>query len=82
MPRYAKFRRNHFELGVFMGLFDEVENLAGDAAGQGGEDSLVQNLTQQGEQMLDNETGGKFDSEIQQGGNMLDQQVDQRLPNL
>jgi hypothetical protein len=65
-----------------MGLFDEVENLAGDAAKQGGEDSLVQNLTQQGEQMLDNETGGKFDSEIQQGGDMLDQQVDQHLPNL
>ena len=65
-----------------MGLFDEVENLAGDAVKQGGEDSLVQNLTQQGEQMLDNETGGKFDSEIQQGGDMLDQQVDQHLPNL
>lgn len=65
-----------------MDLFDEVENLAGDAAGQGGEDSLVQNLTQQGEQMLDNETGGKFDSEIQQGGDLLDQQVDQHLPNL
>ena len=65
-----------------MGLFDEVENLAGDAVKQGGEDALVQNLTQQGEQMLDNETGGKFDSEIQQGGDMLDQQVDQHLPNL
>jgi hypothetical protein len=65
-----------------MGLFDEVENLAGNVAGQGGEDSLVQNLTQQGEQMLDNETGGKFDSEIQQGGELLDQQVDQHLPNL
>jgi hypothetical protein len=61
-----------------MGLFDEVENLAG----QGGEDSLVQKATQEGEQVLDNETGGKFDSEIQDGGNMLDQQVDQHLPNL
>jgi hypothetical protein len=61
-----------------MGLFDDAEKLAG----QGGEDSVVQDLTQQGEQLLDNETGGKFDSEIQEGGNMLDQQADQNLPNL
>jgi hypothetical protein len=76
-----------------MGLFDEVENLAGDATGQGAsgqgaggqggpEDSVVQDVTQQGEQFLDNETGGKFDSEIQQGGDMLDQQADQDLPQL
>lgn len=65
-----------------MGLFDEAENLAGDAVGQKAEDSVVQDLTQQGEQFLDNDTGGKFDSEIQQGGDMLDQQVDQNLPNL
>jgi hypothetical protein len=61
-----------------MGLFDDAEKLAG----QGGEDSVVQDLTQQGEQLLDNGTGGKFDSEIQEGGNMLDQQADQNLPNL
>ena len=64
--------------GCSMGLFDDVENLAG----QGGEDALVQKATQQGEQFLDNETGGKFDSEIQDGGNLLDKQVDQDLPNL
>lgn len=62
-----------------MGLFDEVENVAG---GQGGEDALVQKATQEGEQVLDNETGDKFDSEIQDGGDMLDKQVDQDLPNL
>jgi hypothetical protein len=62
-----------------MGLFDEVENLAG---GQAGEDGLVQKATQEGEQLLDNETGNKFDSEIQEGGNLLDQQIDQNLPNL
>jgi hypothetical protein len=61
-----------------MGLFDEVENLAG----QGGEDSLVQKATQEGEQVLENETGGKFDSEIQDAGNLADQQIDQDLPNL
>jgi hypothetical protein len=65
-----------------MGLFDDAENLAGKAVGQNAEDSVVQDLTQQGEQFLDNETGGKFDSEIQQGGTMLDQQADQNLPNL
>ncbi len=61
-----------------MGLFDDVENLVG----QAGEDSLVQKATQEGEQFLDNETGDKFDSEIQEGGNMFDQQIDQHLPNL
>ena len=61
-----------------MGLFDEVENMAG----QGGEDALVQKATQEGEQLLDNETGDKFNSEIQEGGNLLDQQVEKDLPNL
>jgi len=61
-----------------MGLFDDAENLAG----QGTEDSLVQKVTQEGEQLADNETGGKFDSEIQSGGNELDQQLDQDLPKL
>ena len=65
-----------------MGLFDDVENLAGGQGGQGGEDSLVLKATQEGEQFLDNETGGKFDSEIQDGGNLLDQQADKDLPNL
>jgi hypothetical protein len=69
-------------MGDFMGLFDEVEKLAGDAAGQGAEDSLVQNGTQEGEQFLESKDGGHFDSEIQQGGDLLDQQVDQHLPNL
>ena len=65
-----------------MGLFDEVEKLVGDAAGQGAEDSLVQKATQEGEQFLERKTGGQFDSEIQQGGELLDQQIDQHLPNL
>jgi len=65
-----------------MSLFDDAENLAGDVAGQGAEDKIVQDVTQQGEQFLDNETGDKFDSEIQQGGDFLDQQADQDLPNL
>jgi hypothetical protein len=42
----------------------------------------VQKATQEGEQLADNETGGKFDSEIQSGGNELDQQLDQDLPKL
>jgi hypothetical protein len=73
-----------------MGLFDDAENLLGqggqgdqgDQAGQSGEDSVVQDITQQGEKLADNETGGKFDSEIQDAGNMVDKEVDQHLPNL
>jgi hypothetical protein len=65
-----------------MGLFDEAENLVGSEIGQNAEDSLVQKVTQEGEQFLDNKTGGQFDSEIQQGGDLLDQQIDQNLPNL
>jgi hypothetical protein len=67
-----------------MGLFDDAEKLAGQGGGdgQGGEDSLVQKATQEGEQALDQETGGKFDSQIQDAGNELDQQVDGKLPNL
>jgi TRAP-type C4-dicarboxylate transport system substrate-binding protein len=65
-----------------MGLFDEVEKLTGDAAGQGAEDSLVQKAVQEGEQLLEEKTGGKFDAEIQQGGDLLEQQLDQHLPKL
>jgi len=64
--------------GGSMGLFDDAEKLAG----QGSEDSLVQKATQEGEQLLDKETDGKFDSEIQDGGNLVDQQIDQDLPKL
>jgi hypothetical protein len=61
-----------------MSIFDDAEKLVG----QGGEDSVVQDVTQQGEQLADNETGGKFDSEVQDAGNALDQQVDKDMPNL
>lgn len=61
-----------------MGLFDDVEKLAG----QGTEDSVVTDVTQEGEKLVDSETGGKFDSEIQSGGTELDQEVEKELPNL
>jgi hypothetical protein len=61
-----------------VGLFDDVEKLAG----SGKEDSIISSLTQDGEKFLDNETDGKFDSEIQSGGNLLDQQIEKELPNL
>jgi hypothetical protein len=64
--------------GIPVGLFDDVEKLAG----SGKEDSIVSSLTQDGEKFLDSETGGKFDSEIQSGGNMLDEQIEKDLPNL
>ena len=79
-----------------MGLFDDAENLLGqggqgdqasqgDQSGQGGqgfEDTAVQDITQQGEKFADDETGGKFDSEIQDAGTMVDKEADQHLPNL
>jgi hypothetical protein len=61
-----------------MSIFDDAEKLVG----QGGEDSVVQDVTQQGERLVDNETGGKFDSEVQDAGNALDQQADKDMPNL
>lgn len=65
-----------------MGLFDEAENLAGQAdgaaGGQAAADGLVGDVTQDAEKLLDNETGNKFDSEIQDAGTMLDQ----KLPEL
>jgi hypothetical protein len=61
-----------------MGLMDDAEKLAG----QGTEDNVVSDVTKDAEQFADNETGDKFDSEIQDAGNALDQDADQNLPNL
>jgi hypothetical protein len=61
-----------------MSLMGDAENLLG----QGGEDNVVGDLTKDAEQFADNETGGKFDSEIQDAGNSLDQDAEQDLPKL
>jgi hypothetical protein len=61
-----------------MGLMDDAEKLAG----QGAEDNVVSDVTKDAEQFADKETGDKFDSEIQDAGNTLDQDADQNLPNL
>jgi hypothetical protein len=61
-----------------MGLMDDAEKLAG----QGAADNEVSDLTKDAEQYADNETGGKFDSEIQDAGNTLDTQAEKDLPNL
>ena len=58
-----------------MGIFDEAEKLAGQAGG----DALVENATKDAENWADQETGGKFDSEIQDAGNAVDQQIDQEI---
>lgn len=58
-----------------MGIFDEAEKLAGEAGGE----QIVQNVTQDAEKWADQETGGKFDSEIQDAGNFADQQIDQEM---
>lgn len=62
-----------------MGLFDNIEGAAENAAGQGLEDKLVREGTQKAEQFADEKTGGKFDNQIQQAGNFADQQVENRM---
>ena len=58
-----------------MSIFDDAEKLAGQAGG----DQVVQDLTQDAENVADQDTGGKFDSEIKDAGSALDQQVDQDI---
>ena len=58
-----------------MGIFDEAEKLAGEMGG----DKIVQGATQDAENWADQETGNKFDSEIQDAGNFADQQIDQQM---
>ncbi len=53
-----------------MGLLDDAENLAGEHPDQ------VQNVTQDAEKVVDEKTGGKFDSEVKSGGNKLDQVIE------
>lgn len=43
-----------------VGIFRDIEQ----AAGQGVEDNIVEDVTQQAENFADQETGGGFDSEI------------------
>ncbi len=58
------------EWGYGMGIFDDAEKLAGQGE--------VQDLTKDAENVADQETGNKFDSEITDAGNMLDNQIDQQ----
>jgi hypothetical protein len=53
-----------------MGIFDDAEKLVGQ--------NEVQDLTKDAENFADQETGNKFDSEIADAGNMLDNQIDQQ----
>jgi hypothetical protein len=58
-----------------VGILDEAEKLAGEAGG----DKVVQGVTRDAENWADQETGGKFDSEIQDAGNFAGQRIDQRF---
>lgn len=55
-----------------MGIFDDAEKAAGKDPNE------VQNLTQDAEKTADQETGGKFDSEIGDAGSALDKDIDQQ----
>lgn len=61
-----------------MGLFDNIEGAAENAAGHGLEDKLIQEGTQKAEQFASEKTGGKFDNQIQQAGEFADQQIENR----
>lgn len=55
-----------------MSIFDDAEKELGKDPNE------VQNLTQDAEKFADQETGGKFDSEIAAGGSELDKEIDQQ----
>jgi para-aminobenzoate synthetase / 4-amino-4-deoxychorismate lyase len=55
-----------------VGIFDEAEKAAAKDPNE------VQNLTQDAEKFADQETGGKFDSEIADAGSELDKEIDQQ----
>jgi hypothetical protein len=59
--------------GIPVGIFDEAEKLAGQAGG----DQVLQDVTKDAENWADQETGNKFDSEVQAAGNFADQQAEQ-----
>jgi MT0933-like antitoxin protein len=54
------------------GIFDDAEKAASEHPDQ------VQNVTEDAEKFADKETGGKFDSEIDKGGSMVDKEIDQQ----
>lgn len=62
-----------------MGLFDEAKNMAENAAGQGIEDKFIQEGTQKAEEFADQQTGGRFNDQIQQAGNFADQQIENQM---
>jgi hypothetical protein len=55
-----------------VGIFDDAEKAAAKDPNE------VQNLTQDAEKFADQETGGKFDSEISDAGSALDKEIDQQ----
>ena len=55
-----------------VGIFDEAEKAAGKDPHE------VQNLTQDAEKFADQETGGKFESQIANAGQALDKDIDQQ----
>lgn len=52
------------------GIFDDAEKMAAEHPDQ------VQDVTEDAEKFADKETGGKYDSEVEKGGQMLDKEID------
>jgi hypothetical protein len=59
-------------MGVRVSIFDDAEKAAAQDPNE------LQNLTQDAEKFVDQETGGKFDSEIASAGSELDKEIEQQ----
>lgn len=54
------------------GIFDDAEKMAAEHPDQ------VQDVTEDAEKFADKETGDKYDSEVEKGGQMLDKEIDKQ----
>lgn len=58
-----------------MGLFDSVKGAAENAAGEGMADNLIEKGVDQAENFAEEKTGGRFNDQIEQGGDMVEGQI-------
>jgi hypothetical protein len=75
-----------------MGLFDEAKKMAsgkggaqdGQDDGQDGQDKdnpMVKNAMDKGEKFVNDKTDNKYESQVESGGNAVQDQVQKRMPN-
>jgi hypothetical protein len=69
-----------------MGLFDEVKKMMGGGKnggrdGQDKENPAVQNAMDKGEQLINDKTDNKYESQVDKGGDFVQDQVEKRMGN-